>query len=50
MVRLGQPMFDAMALAGSLERMAPQHRAGAFAVLRQIGELDPVVGQTTLIL
>jgi hypothetical protein len=41
----GQPMFDAMTLAGPLERMAPQHRGWAFAVLRQIGELDPVVGQ-----
>ena len=45
MVRLGQPMLDAMALAGPIEGMATQHRSWPFAVLREVGELDAVVGE-----
>src|SRR5262249_30097485 len=45
MAWLGQLRFDAVMLIGPQEGMAAQHRGGAFAVLWQIGKLDPVVGQ-----
>lgn len=42
-MRLGQPMLDAVALAGPIEGVAAEHRGRARPVLRQIGELDAVV-------
>jgi len=50
MVWLGQPMFDAMMLTGPQEGVAAQHRGGAFAVLRQMGNWIPLSVKTTLIL
>ena len=45
MIGFGQPVFDRMAAAGPVEGMAAQHRREAFSILRQIGELDAVIGQ-----
>ena len=40
-----QTMFDIKLSAGAIERMATEHGCRARPVLRQIGELDAVVGQ-----
>lgn len=45
MIGLRQPVFDRMTLAGPLEGMAAQYRREAFSVLRQISELDAVIGE-----
>ncbi len=46
MVRLGQPVFDAMLDADSVENMrAEKSAAGAVAVFGQVGEGHSVVGQ-----
>ena len=45
MVGLCQAMFDTMKLTSPVEGMAAQHGGGALAVLRQVGELDAVIGE-----
>ena len=45
MVWFGQAMFDSVVPARAIKRMAAQHCGWTFAVFRQIGELDAVVGQ-----
>lgn len=45
MVRLGEPMLDLMPPAGAIEGVTAQACRGSVPVLRQIGELDAVVGQ-----
>jgi hypothetical protein len=45
MVWLGQAVLDAVALAGSIEGMAAPSCGRSRAVLRQIGELDAVIGE-----
>ena len=45
MVWFGQAMFDSVTPARAIKRMATQHCGLTFAVLRQIGKLDAVVGQ-----
>src|SRR5277367_3538277 len=45
MVGLGQPVFDPMKETEPVEGMAAEARGGSLPVLRQIGELDAVVGE-----
>ncbi len=45
MVWLGEPVLDVMGAADLIEAVDAVHRAGAGAVLGQLGELDAVVGQ-----
>jgi hypothetical protein len=45
MVRLGQAVLDAVPVAGSIEGMAAPSCGRSWAVLRQIGELDAVIGE-----
>jgi hypothetical protein len=45
MVGLGQPMLDPMKEAEPVEGMATEARGWSLPVLRQIGELDAVVGE-----
>jgi len=45
MVGLGEPVFDAVLTADLVEAMDPVTRCPAVAVLRQVGELDAVIGQ-----
>ena len=44
-VRLREPMFNAVALASAIERVAAERGSWSLAVLRQVGELDAVVGE-----
>lgn len=41
-------MLDAVATAGSIEGMAPEPGCRPIAVLRQVGELDAVVGKNSV--
>ncbi len=45
MIGLGQAMLDAVSQAGPVEGMAAPACSGAITILRQVGELDTVVGQ-----
>ena len=44
-VGLGKPVFDSMKVANTVEGMSSEACGYPLAVLRQIGELDPVVGE-----
>jgi hypothetical protein len=45
MVRFGEPMLNAVFVAGTVEGVATPYRSRLGAVARQIGELDAVVGK-----
>jgi hypothetical protein len=45
MVRLGQSVLDTVCVAKHVEHMDAPPSSGSKAVLRQIGELDAVVGE-----
>ena len=45
MIGFGKPMLDAVVPAGAIEGMAAQQRGRSLTVLRQIGELDAIVGE-----
>jgi hypothetical protein len=45
MVWLGQPVFNSMAFTDAIERAPPEHGRRPLSVLRQIGELDAVIGE-----
>jgi hypothetical protein len=48
MIGLGQAMLDAVFSAAHVEHMGHVCRRRTVAVLRQIGELDPVIGQDSV--
>ncbi len=45
MVWFGEPVFDSMDAADAIEGVSSEARSWALAVLRQVGELDSVVGE-----
>ena len=45
MVWFGQPVFDSMDAADAIEGVSSEARSWSLAVLRQVGELDSVVGE-----
>ena len=45
MIRLCQPMFDAVQKTDPMKRMSTKAGHWPFAVLRQVGELDSVIGE-----
>ena len=45
MVRFGKPVFDSVDMASAVEGVSAETRGQPLAVLRQIGELYPVVGK-----
>ena len=45
MIEFGEPVLDAIALAGSIEDILPPQRRPFCAVLGQLGELDTIAGE-----
>jgi hypothetical protein len=44
-VGLGEPVLDSMAKTGAIEGVTAEHGRRPFTVLRQLGELDAVIGE-----